>query len=85
MDVKLLGVGTSTSVKCAVTELRGGVGSTNHRPKPGPSRHGRLGSVSASGFTKDGDRYRNAAYGVSAVTLSIDLDVGVGSVTITQR
>lgn len=44
-----------------------------------------LGSVSASGFTKDGDRYRNAAYGVSAVTLSIDLDVGVGSVTITQR
>jgi hypothetical protein len=44
-----------------------------------------LGSVSASGFTKDGNTYRNSIYGSSAITLSIDLNVGVGSVTITQE
>jgi len=44
-----------------------------------------LGSVSASGFTRDGNTYHNAAYGSSSVTLSIDLNVGVGSVSITQQ
>ena len=44
-----------------------------------------LGSVSASGFTRDGNTYRNAAYGTSSVTLSIDLNVCVGSVTVTQQ
>jgi hypothetical protein len=44
-----------------------------------------LGSISTPGFTKDGNTYRNAAYGSSAITLSIDLNVGVGSVSITQQ
>jgi hypothetical protein len=44
-----------------------------------------IGSISTPGFTKDGNTYRNAAYGSSAITLSINLNVGVGSVTITQE
>jgi predicted membrane protein len=44
-----------------------------------------LGSIDATGFTRNGTTYRNAAYGSSAITLSIDLNVGVGSVTITQK
>ncbi len=44
-----------------------------------------LGSIDAGGFTKDGSTYRNAAWGTTAVTLTIDLKVGVGSVTITQK
>ena len=44
-----------------------------------------IGSVNAPGFTRDGNTYRNAAYGSGAITLSIDLNVGVGSVAITQK
>jgi hypothetical protein len=44
-----------------------------------------IGSISTPGFNRDGNTYRNAAYGSSAITLSIDLNVGVGSVTITQE
>lgn len=44
-----------------------------------------LGSIDASGFTRNGTTYHNAAYGSSAITLSIDLNVGVGSVTLTQK
>jgi hypothetical protein len=44
-----------------------------------------IGSISTPGFTRDGNTYRNTAYGSSAITLSIDLNVGVGSVTITQE
>jgi hypothetical protein len=44
-----------------------------------------IGSISAPGFTRDGNTYRNVAYGSGAITLSIDLNVGVGSVTITQK
>ncbi|MHB8107117.1 MAG: toast rack family protein [Candidatus Cryosericum sp.] len=44
-----------------------------------------LGSVDATGFTRNGATYRNAAYGSSAITLSVNLNVGVGSVTITQK
>jgi hypothetical protein len=44
-----------------------------------------IGSISTPGFTRDGNTYRNAAYGSSAITLSIDLNVGVGSVTITEE
>jgi hypothetical protein len=44
-----------------------------------------VGSISIPGFTQVGNTYRNAAYGSSATTLSINLNVGVGSVTITQE
>jgi hypothetical protein len=44
-----------------------------------------IGSISASGFTRDGNTYRNASAGRTAVTLNISLNVGVGSVSITQR
>jgi predicted membrane protein len=44
-----------------------------------------IGSISTPGFTRDGNTYRNMAYGSSAITLTIDLNVGVGSVTITQE
>jgi predicted membrane protein len=44
-----------------------------------------LGSIDANGFTKNGSTYRNAAWGTTAVTLNVDLKVGVGSVAITQK
>jgi predicted membrane protein len=44
-----------------------------------------VGSIDAPGFTKDGSTYRNAKYGSSAVTLNIELNVGVGSVNIVQK
>jgi hypothetical protein len=44
-----------------------------------------IGSINTPGFTRDGNTYHNAAYASSAITLSIDLNVGVGSVTITQE
>ena len=44
-----------------------------------------LGSINASGFTRNGSTYYNAAWGTTAVTLNLDLNIGVGSVTITQK
>lgn len=35
-------------------------------------------AIGASGLTQDGDVYTNAAYGVSEVTLNIDLKTGIG-------
>jgi len=39
-------------------------------------------AIEATGLTQDGDVYTNAAYGVSDVTLEVDLDVGVGSINL---
>lgn len=39
-------------------------------------------AVTARGLTKEGNVYTNAAYGESPVTLTIDLDIGVGLVTL---
>lgn len=39
-----------------------------------------IGGVDASGLTKDGNIYTNDAYGVSAVTLLIDVEGGVGQI-----
>lgn len=44
-----------------------------------------LGSISANGFSRNGSTYRNAVWGTTDVTLTVDLKVGVGSVTIIQR
>lgn len=41
-----------------------------------------IGGVSALGFTRRGDAYVNAAYGESDVTIEIDVDAGIGSITI---
>jgi hypothetical protein len=41
-----------------------------------------LGTVQASGLTRDGGVYTNAAYGVSDVTMQIDLSAGVGKITL---
>ncbi len=41
-----------------------------------------LGSVEASGLTRDGNIYTNDAYGLSDVTLRIDIDGGVGKINL---
>jgi hypothetical protein len=39
-------------------------------------------TVEATGLAQDGDVYTNAAYGVSAVTLQVDLEVGIGQINL---
>jgi hypothetical protein len=41
-----------------------------------------LGTIEAPDLTKDGNVYTNAAYGVSDVTLLVDLEAGVGQVKL---
>ena len=41
-----------------------------------------IGDVDASGLTRDGNTYTNDAYGVSAVTLRIDVEGGVGKINL---
>jgi hypothetical protein len=41
-----------------------------------------IGDVNASGLTRDGNTYTNDAYGVSDVTLRIDIDGGVGQINL---
>lgn len=41
-----------------------------------------IGDVDASGLTREGDTYTNAAYGVSDVTLRIEVDGGVGQINL---
>lgn len=41
-----------------------------------------LGRVNANGLSKDGDSYVNAAYGTSAVVLTITIEAGVGEVNL---
>jgi hypothetical protein len=41
-----------------------------------------IGSVDASGLTKDGNTYTNDAFGESDVSLRIDIDAGVGSINL---
>jgi hypothetical protein len=42
------------------------------------------GDVEATGLTKDGEVYTNAAYGVSDVTLQIDLQAGIGTIDLVE-
>ncbi len=39
-------------------------------------------TIDATGLTKDGEFYTNAAYGVSGVTMQIDLQAGIGMITM---
>ena len=41
-----------------------------------------VGSIEAPGMTKDGDVYTNAAYGVSDVTLQVNVRAGVGQIIL---
>ena len=41
-----------------------------------------IGSVDAPSMTKDGDTYTNDAYGQSDVTLTVEIDGGVGEITL---
>ena len=41
-------------------------------------------TIEATGLTKDGDVYTNAAYGVSDVTLHIDLQSGIGTINLME-
>lgn len=41
-------------------------------------------TIEATGLTKDGDVYTNAAYGVSDVTFQIDLQVGIGTINLLE-
>lgn len=41
-----------------------------------------IGGVDSSGLSKDGDVYTNDAYGDSAVTLTIEIDAGVGQINL---
>jgi predicted membrane protein len=43
---------------------------------------GGLGEVNVSGLTKDGDVYVNDAYGKSDVTITLDVEGGVGEITL---
>jgi hypothetical protein len=39
-------------------------------------------TIETTDLTKDGDVYTNAAYGVSQVTMQIDLQAGIGQITL---
>ena len=39
-------------------------------------------TIEATGLTKDGAIYTNAAYGVSDVTIKVDLGVGIGTINL---
>jgi outer membrane murein-binding lipoprotein Lpp len=39
-------------------------------------------TIEATGFTKDGDIYTNAAYGVSDVTMQVNIEAGIGQINL---
>ena len=41
-------------------------------------------TIEATGLTKDGEFYTNAAYGLSDVTIQVDLEVGIGTVNLLE-
>ncbi len=66
--------------------VQGGVGkATLHLPRDVGVRvtaQGGLGAINANGFTKNGDVYTNDAYGKSPVSLTIDVQGGVGEIDL---
>jgi hypothetical protein len=68
--------------------IEGGVGSTALRLPEDvgvrvTAKRG-FGSINAAGFTRDGDAYVNEAYGNSKVTLSINIQTGLGEINLEQ-
>ena len=70
-------------------DIKGGVGElTVWLPKDAGVRvdvQTGIGKVNATGLTKDGDDYVNAAYGTSDATLRIGIDGGVGAINLEVR
>ena len=70
-------------------EVQGGVGSaTIALPKDvGVKVHasGGIGAVSTDGLTKQDDDYINSAYGKTPATITVDIQGGVGAISLLQR
>jgi predicted membrane protein len=70
-------------------KIKGGVGATTlYLPSNVGVRvqaQGGLGPINASGLSKNGDIYTNEAYGQSDVTLDIDIETGIGEITLLAR
>lgn len=66
--------------------ISGGVGTVTVRlpSNVGVRVHatGGLGAVSAPGFQRDGEAYVNSAYGKSPVTLTLDIEGGIGTINL---
>ena len=67
-------------------QIAGGLGNLNLRLPSGAGARiaveTGVGSVEASGLARDGDTYTNEVYGTSDVTLSIDIEGGVGQINL---
>ena len=85
MDVDLTGDRKSD----LTANLEGGVGQATIRlPKTvGVIAHatGGIGSISAHGFKHDGDEYTNEAYGKSPATIHLNVEGGVGQISLIQE
>ena len=70
-------------------EIQGGVGSaTIALPKDvGAKVHasGGIGAVSADGLTKQDGDYINSAYGKTPATITVDIQGGVGAISLVER
>ncbi len=66
--------------------IDGGIGSATVRVPDDVgvriTAHAGIGGVSALGFKRRGDAYVNNAYGETDITIEIDVDAGIGSITI---
>jgi hypothetical protein len=66
--------------------LHGGVGQASIRLPKGvgvrATAHGGIGSVDTSGLHRDGDEYVNDAYGKSKVTIELEVQGGIGQITL---
>lgn len=72
-----------------VGQIKGGVGvATIYLPSNVGVRvqaQGRLGSIKAFGLKQNGDIYTNEAFGQSDTTLDIDIETGIGDITLQER
>jgi hypothetical protein len=90
-----LGVGqvsvdlTGERAKDLQAEIQGGVGrATVKLPKNVgvvAYAHGGLGSIDTHGLRKDGDKYVNEAYGKSPNTIHLNVEGGIGQITLDEE